>query len=228
MSKAQSGENHSRGMLNKHHSEESREKMSKAQSVEKNPRGMLNKHHSKETRKRQSESHIGKYPSEENLRKKRTPFEKIKKNFEDEGFELLTTRKEYEEYPKEKLRVRCLKGHEFFTFWYGTKAGCACPVCAAERIRLYRQLSPAYNPAGCKLIDEYGKEHNYNFQHAENGGEFHVLSYWLDGYDKEKNVGIEIDEKVHFDKDGNLKEKDVQRQKEITDFLGCKFIRLRI
>jgi len=92
------------------------------------------------------------------------------------------------------------------------------------------QCSPAYNPEACKIIDEYGKENDYNFQHAENGGEYNIeeLGYWVDGYDKEKNVVIEIDEKHHFDIDGNLSEKDTQRQKEIEDFLKCEFIRLKI
>jgi len=92
------------------------------------------------------------------------------------------------------------------------------------------QMAPNYNPEACKLIDKYGKDNNYNFQHAENGGEFHVsgLGYWVDGYDKEKNVVIEIDESFHFDIDGNLKERDVIRQKEITKHLKCEFIRLRI
>jgi very-short-patch-repair endonuclease len=54
------------------------------------------------------------------------------------------------------------------------------------------------------------------------------LGYWVDGYDKEKNVVIEIDEKQHFDINGNLLEKDIRRQKEIEKYLDCKFIRLRI
>ena len=37
---------------------------------------------------------------------------------------------------------------------------------------------------------------------------------------------IEYDEKHHFNSDGTLKEKDIQRQKEIIDILGCKFIRI--
>jgi len=53
------------------------------------------------------------------------------------------------------------------------------------------------------------------------------LGYWVDGYDKEKNVVLEVDESFHFDIEGNLKEKDIQRQKEITEFLKCKFIRIR-
>lgn len=99
-----------------------------------------------------------------------------------------------------------------------------------KRISNGYQISPGYNPLACKLIEEYGKEHGYNFQHAENGGEYRIreLGYWVDGYDKEKNVVIEIDEKFHFDIYGNLKERDKIRQKEITDFLKCKFIRIRI
>lgn len=90
------------------------------------------------------------------------------------------------------------------------------------------QVYPFYNPNACKLIDEYGKQNGYNFQHALNGGEHYIkeLGYWVDGYDKEKNVVIEIDESHHFDRNGQLLKKDIDRQKEIEDFLRCKFIRL--
>lgn len=92
------------------------------------------------------------------------------------------------------------------------------------------QMYPAYNPRACELIDEYGKQYGYNFQHAMNGGEHFIpeLGYWVDGYDKEKNVVLEIDEKHHFDGDGNLKKKDVIRQKEIEESLKCKFLRFPI
>ena len=92
------------------------------------------------------------------------------------------------------------------------------------------QISPSYNPNACILIDEYGKQHGYNFQHAENGGEYYIkeLGYWVDGYDSQRNTVIEIDESHHFDSDGNLSERDVRRQKEIVDHLHCNFIRLRI
>ncbi len=90
------------------------------------------------------------------------------------------------------------------------------------------QLVPNYNPDGCRIINKYGLENNYNFQHAENGGEFYIkeLGYWVDGYDKEKNIIIEIDEPYHFS-NGNLKEKDIKRQNEIVDLLNCKFIRIK-
>lgn len=94
----------------------------------------------------------------------------------------------------------------------------------------FGQVFPNYNKEACKIIEEYSKKTGYNFQHAENGGEFFIneLGYWVDGYDKEKNIVIEIDEQAHFDVDGNLSKKDIKRQKEIEELLGCKFIRIKI
>ena len=88
------------------------------------------------------------------------------------------------------------------------------------------QVRPNYNPEACRLIEEYGKKHGYNFQHAENGGEFHIkeLGYFVDGYDVEQNVVIEYDEPHH----ARQKEKDTQRQQEIIELLKCKFIRIKI
>ncbi|KKL84483.1 hypothetical protein LCGC14_1964280 [marine sediment metagenome] len=87
------------------------------------------------------------------------------------------------------------------------------------------QATPNYNPEACKFIEEYGRKHGYKFQHAENGGEFYIkgLGYWVDGYDREKNVVIEYDEPHHT----RRVEKDKQRQQEIQEHLGCKFIRIR-
>lgn len=94
-----------------------------------------------------------------------------------------------------------------------------------ERLTAHHgQLMPAFNPDGCKAIDEYGKLHGYNFQHAMNGGEYHIkeLGFWVDGYDPEQNVVIEYDELHHK----NRVEKDLKRQQLITEYLNCKFIRI--
>ncbi len=92
------------------------------------------------------------------------------------------------------------------------------------------QVKPNYNPQACKVIEEYGEKHGYNFQHAENGGEYHIkeLGYWVDGYDEEKNAVIEVDEAYHYKQNGELREKDKRRQREIEEHLGCEFIRVRI
>ncbi len=88
------------------------------------------------------------------------------------------------------------------------------------------QVSPRYNPTACNAIDEYGAIHGYNFQHAENGGEFYIkeLGYWVDGYDREKNTVIEYYESYHHDEKAD---KDARRQKEIIEHLKCNFIILR-
>jgi hypothetical protein len=101
-----------------------------------------------------------------------------------------------------------------------------------EKIRCsgaFKSLFPNYNVNAIPIIEEYGKKYGYNFQHAENGSEYYVegLGYYLDGYDNEKNVVIEIDESHHFNKDGSLRERDVIRQQKIEKLLGCKFIRIK-
>ena len=95
---------------------------------------------------------------------------------------------------------------------------------AIERIENGNWAPPNYNPLACKIIDEYGKNYGYNFQHALNGGEFNVpgTRYFVDGYDKDKNVVIEYYEKYHK----RQIEYDKQRKQKIINHLGCEFIEL--
>lgn len=104
-------------------------------------------------------------------------------------------------------------------------------LCFLERLKqTHKNFHPSYSKNACKIIDEYGKQNGYNFQHAMNGGEYHIkeLGYWVDGYDKNKNVVIEIDEQRHFDFDGYLKNKDKKRMDEIIKHLQCKFLRFNL
>lgn len=91
--------------------------------------------------------------------------------------------------------------------------------------KLKGEYKVMYNPLACKVIDVYGKKYGYNFQHAENGGEFYIkeLGYTVDGYDPINNVVIEYYEPKHR----KFEKKDYIRQTEITNFLNCKFIILR-
>ena len=54
-----------------------------------------------------------------------------------------------------------------------------------------------------------------------------VSGYSVDGYISQLNLVIEIDEKHHYDIDGNLKIDDIKRQKNIENKLKCKFIRIK-
>jgi len=89
------------------------------------------------------------------------------------------------------------------------------------------QLTPSYNSRACQYFNQLMEQTGTYIQHAENGGEYFIpeLIYWLDGYDEENNIVYEWDERHHFNHDGTLKKRDVIRQKEIEEFLGCKFIR---
>ena len=84
-------------------------------------------------------------------------------------------------------------------------------------------MIPGYNISSILILEQRAKELGItDLQHAENGGEYHIkeLGYWVDGYSKEKNIVIEYYEKHH----SRQNERDLRRQKEITDLLKCEFI----
>ena len=86
---------------------------------------------------------------------------------------------------------------------------------------------PRANPTACKFIDTWGISNGYSFQHGMNGGEKYIahVGAFVDGYDEKKNVVFEYDEPHHFDKDGNLKKKDVNRMFDLMRELKCHVIR---
>ncbi|MCQ2975067.1 MAG: hypothetical protein MJ211_09680 [Bacteroidales bacterium] len=78
------------------------------------------------------------------------------------------------------------------------------------------KVSINYSEKACEYIDKLNEEKNWHLQHALNGGEFKVGRYSLDGYDKELNIAFEYDEyRHHYDRQGNLLEKDIKRQNYI-------------
>jgi hypothetical protein len=89
------------------------------------------------------------------------------------------------------------------------------------------QVSPGYNPVGCDIIRWYNMYYNFNFQHAENGGEKCIDGYFPDGVDEKRKTIIEIDEPRHFNSDGTYKKKDIRRQNYLEG-LGYTFIRVEI
>lgn len=72
-----------------------------------------------------------------------------------------------------------------------------------------------YNTIACEFIDNLNKEKGWNLQHALNGGEIELYGYFVDGYDKEKNIIFEYDEQKH--RCNWKKKKDLIRQKRIID-----------
>jgi hypothetical protein len=134
---------------------------------------------------------------------------------------------------KNKLSILVKKRLEEFNHWLGRvhtdESRKKMRKSAIEYIETVKfnggQLKPKYNINSISIIEEYGKKHGYNFLHAENGGEYYIkeLGYYLDAYDTEKNVVLEVDERRH-----RYYTNDRTREDEITNFLGCKFIRINI
>ena len=93
-----------------------------------------------------------------------------------------------------------------------------------EKIKLLgAQMKPAFNLTACHYFNELNKQNGWNLQHAMNGGEYYLedLGYWVDAYDKNKNIAIEYDEGYH----NKRKDADTRRMNEIKRHLGCKFYR---
>lgn len=87
------------------------------------------------------------------------------------------------------------------------------------------QITPNYNPIACKLFNEINQELGWNGLHAENGGEFKVRGWFLDYYEPNLNIVIEYDENHHTRT--KRKEKDIIKESEVIESLGCKFYRIK-
>ena len=73
-----------------------------------------------------------------------------------------------------------------------------------------------------KILDGIAKEIGYRIIRS-----YQVAGYFIDGYIPELNLAIEVDEKQHFDEQGNLKDRDIERQNYIKSKLNCKFLRIK-
>jgi hypothetical protein len=116
-----------------------------------------------------------------------------------------------------------------------TKANQQCLSCSISKKNRFRHqrdrerygtvVVPCFNRKACQYFDELNRKRGWHLIHAMNGGEQQILGYWLDAYDKERNVVVEYDESHHFTKTGSLRKKDVDRMNEICEHLHCDFWR---
>lgn len=132
----------------------------------------------------------------------------------------------------QKTYRKKLENGEISFTWKGKKL----PESMKEKIRISRieyikrikgGCNARYNPRSIEYIDRLNAEKGWNLQHAENGGEKHVAGYFLDGYDEKLNIAFEYDEAKHYIDVENsvLREKDIIRQQNIIEKLGCEFYR---
>lgn len=110
----------------------------------------------------------------------------------------------------------------------GTRLGCITSQETKYKQRISRQrhiLKTGNIKLGKhekQLLDELEKLFNYKIIR-----QYPVDGYFIDGYIKELNLAIEIDEKHHFVEDGIWKTKDLERACNIDDILHCRWLRIR-
>ena len=92
-------------------------------------------------------------------------------------------------------------------------------ILAIERMKNQKVIA-AYNPKACCFIEELNQKLGVNLKHALNGGEEIISGYYLDGYDKEKNIVFEYDESHHYSL--RKRQKDLNRQNILIDVLKPK------
>lgn len=101
------------------------------------------------------------------------------------------------------------------------KRNTVCLKCQSIVRRATSINNPNYNPKACEYFEYLNQENGWNLQHALNGGEVKILQYWLDAYDRDRNIVVEYDELRHRYR----LTQDIQRQNNIVRHLGCKFYR---
>ena len=96
-----------------------------------------------------------------------------------------------------------------------------------EEIRLKGgKLTPRFSITACEYFDTLNKTNEWKLQHGLNGGEVYIkeLGYWVDAYDKERNIVVEYDEGYH----NTRKEQDRRRMNEIINHWKCRFFRYNV
>ena len=100
---------------------------------------------------------------------------------------------------------------------------------AAINERRVKNLHPVnYNKSSIEILEKFGRDNNLNLQHAENKGEFVVMipngnTYFVDGYDKDKNVVVEYIENSSWHKSPKKKIYHLLRKEEIKTYLNCEY-----
>lgn len=90
-----------------------------------------------------------------------------------------------------------------------------------QRLKEFGQVI-SFNKEACEFINKLNAEKNWNLQHAMNGGEYQVGPYYLDGYDKDKNIAFEYNEPAHYESPERIL-RDRKRAEFIHQKLNCQF-----
>lgn len=100
----------------------------------------------------------------------------------------------------------------------------------AKSLRKYRlgfSNQCNFNKTACKYFEVLEKQNGWDGFFATKNGEKRImdLGYSLDYYEPKLNVVIEYDEPKHYNRNGELKSKDIKRMQNIKKYLQCRFFR---
>ena len=195
--------------LGKKHSQETKDKISKDNTGKKRSKrtkeqmgkNRLSKKHTLKTCQKIREANIGKKHTKESRLK-------MSKSTKNGNHPNPMYGKNHSQETKRKMRVSAIKHIE-------NQKG---------------QVTPRYNLKSQDYFREFDKKNNTNGRFAEKGGEYRIkkLGYFPDYINFNLKLIMEWDEEDHFTFEGKLKEKDIQRQKEIQEFFpDFEFRRIR-
>ena len=104
-----------------------------------------------------------------------------------------------------------------------------------KRMKLNGNQFASFNKKACEIFKAFDEALNTKGQYG--GGEYYIakLGYWLDYINFELKLIMEFDESYHYN-NGKLKNKDIERQKEIQELfpdfafrrikdISCKYIK---
>ncbi len=88
-------------------------------------------------------------------------------------------------------------------------------------------IRPCHNVKSIEYFTNLELDRGWNGMFAVKNKEFFIkeLGYFIDYYEPNLNIVIEYDEKLHYNVDGSLKQKDINRMNSIKNLLKCKFFR---
>ncbi|HUS51673.1 MAG TPA: NUMOD3 domain-containing DNA-binding protein [Candidatus Paceibacterota bacterium] len=166
------------------------------------------KKHSKETKKKMSIASKGRKHSEETKRKMSIA---KKGNHNSRGTEFKKGHKfTHSQETKEKIRNK-LKGHRVLE---ETKKKLRLATIKYVR-EVCGGLHPMIGHNEKRILDELEREIGHKIIR-----QYQVEGYFLDGYIKELNLAIEVDERP------KIEQRDIERQGIIEDKLNCEFLRI--
>ncbi len=193
--------------------------------------------HSEETKRKISKGNTGKIFTEE--RKQKISNAKKGKTFTEEHKRKLSKIKKGKESPRKGAKLSKETIAKMRKSLKGRKTWVKGKTFTEEHKRKLRQsaikrieknngkVSPNFNWKACEYFKQFDKNNNTKGFYGENEYYIKELGYWPDYINFNTKLIIEWDEENHYIGD-NLKEKDLQRQKEIQGhFPDFEFKRIR-